>query len=145
MKGIYRFCKRSRYSNLTWSRLLLEHYHFFASLCLRNIIFTKWQNKFMLLLFASLYSSDVISCNNVAKDTQLDQKRITSLFSKVEVLVQRQFAQFNGVNFHLQQIVDVVLGQVRYLDCVLGPTLSQLFLFGPKQRQISKLVTPQHN
>lgn len=132
MKGIDSFYKRRRQYNLTWCRLLLKHYHFLTRLCLCLIIFTKWQNQFMLLLFSPLNSSDIISCNHIAKYTQLNQKWITSLFSEVEILIQRHFAQFNRIKFHLQQIVNVILSQVRYLDCVLGPTFSQLFLFCSK-------------
>jgi len=51
----------------------------------------------------------------------------------------------DAVSLHLQQVVFVVIGQVRHLDGALSTALAQRLLFSAEKSQIAQLVSPEND
>ena len=71
--------------------------------------------------------SSSVSSYDVAAYTRLDQEGVTSgvIRSEVEVSANGKVGEVSSISLHLNQIVDICIGQEWHLDRCLSSSLSQ--------------------
>ena len=121
----------------------LEHDHFFTRFGLGYIFFGERKDLLLVFLFSLLESTDVSAGHDTLRQAQLDQKGISALVPEVKELSNRELAEWQRVQLHLDEVVLILDRQIRNLNRRLRATLAQQFLRCPHQCKVTQLIAPE--